>query len=90
MHHPYQCLAICAPAQDPRTKFLLAASGHKLFSVSLEDGSIVFSWPMEELKVNANSSNPSAFREKHGRIEEGIYSIFQLQKVLCNPGYMRA
>ena len=47
MHHPYQRLAVCAPDLNPRTRFLLAASGHKLFSVNLGDGSVVTQWPKE-------------------------------------------
>ncbi|KIW00972.1 uncharacterized protein PV09_07494 [Verruconis gallopava] len=44
MHHPYQCLATCRPSTDG-PHYLLAASGHKLFSVGLEDGIIVSRWP---------------------------------------------
>jgi hypothetical protein len=47
MHHPYQRLDICVPGPDPRVQYLLAASGHKLFSVNLADGSVVTQWPKE-------------------------------------------
>jgi hypothetical protein len=47
MHHPYQKLAVCVPGPDLRIQFLLAASGHKLLSVNLSDGSVVAQWPKE-------------------------------------------
>lgn len=45
MHHPYQRLEVCVPGTG--AQFLLAASGHKLFSVNLTDGSVVTQWPKE-------------------------------------------
>lgn len=45
MHHPYQRLTVCVPGTG--AQFLLAASGHKLFSVNLADGSVATQWPKE-------------------------------------------
>ena len=47
MHHPYQCLATCRPSEDG-SAYLLAASGPKLFSISLEDGTVAGRWPVED------------------------------------------
>ncbi|QDS67902.1 hypothetical protein FKW77_008290 [Venturia effusa] len=61
MHHPYQRLAVCVP--EAGAQFLLAASGHKLFSVDLADGSVVTQWPEER----PNES----LEEKEVEAEEG-------------------
>ncbi|KAF2435816.1 hypothetical protein EJ08DRAFT_579631 [Tothia fuscella] len=71
MHHPYQSLQVCSPGEG---KFLLAGSGSKLFAVSLEDGSIVSTWPNEEPKTQplesaGDEEEPSPKKRKISTIE---------------------
>ncbi|TKA74480.1 hypothetical protein B0A49_06736 [Cryomyces minteri] len=48
MQHPYQCICVCHPVGGDGSGMLLAASGPKISSVNLQNGSIVSSWPDEE------------------------------------------
>lgn len=72
MHHPYQRLTVCVPGTG--AQFLLAASGHKLFSVNLADGSVVTQWPKEgpnealEEKVRSIRNRERAWVDKAGDI----------------------
>ncbi|KAE9967487.1 hypothetical protein BLS_006342 [Venturia inaequalis] len=85
MHHPYQRLTVCVPGTG--AQFLLAASGHKLFSVNLADGSVVTQWPkegpneaLEEKEVVAEETEgpPSKKRRLSNEKHEDLPNIIHM------------
>jgi hypothetical protein len=52
MHHPYQAISIAFPGESPGISFLVAASGSKLLSINLSDGTIAALWQAELFEAN--------------------------------------
>jgi hypothetical protein len=52
MHHPYQAISIASTGESLGTSFLLAASGSKLLSINLSDGTIAALWQAELPEAN--------------------------------------
>ncbi|KAI9871985.1 MAG: tRNA (guanine-N(7)-)-methyltransferase non-catalytic subunit trm82, partial [Pleopsidium flavum] len=50
MRHPFQCLEVCSLAGTADANVLIAAAGSYIYSYSLNDGSLLATWPPSEIE----------------------------------------
>ncbi|KAK5019651.1 hypothetical protein BJ546DRAFT_1068926 [Cryomyces antarcticus] len=84
MQHPYQRICVCHPVGGDGSGVLLAASGPKILSVNLQNGSIVSSWPEEksssahETRETSTLEGPPGKKRKIAQSTETKPNVIQL------------